>query len=305
MIATLDEAVALLESSQDFKVLRRFWPRARYNEECWNLGEPPETRLGLFVDVETTGLDREQAEIIEFAAVPFTYDYKTGIIYEALPPLNYYEQPSAPLSDEIRELTGITDDMIVGQRLNDAAIIELAERAQLIVAHNAEYDRPICEKRLPIFAEKHWACSQREIDWPKFGSVGAKLENVLANVCGEFTDGAHRAAVDCQIGVHLLATARLDGQVALWHLLESARLPTVRITAISAPFEKKEAIKTRRPKYRWCDGSTGTKGWYVDVKPADVGREVNWLRASVYGGDPIVEFTKFNSLRRYSAKVDR
>lgn len=301
----LEEAAAVLESSPDYKVLRRFWPRFNYNDECWNLGEPPETRLGVFVDVETTGLDRGEAEIIEFAAVPFVYDYRTGIIYEMHAPMSFFEQPSVPISDEIRETTGITDEMVRGQRLDDAAIIALVEQAQLVVAHNAEYDRPICEKRLPVFAEKHWACSQKEIDWPQFGCVGAKLENVLAGACGEFTDGAHRAAVDCQIGVHVLASARLGEHTALWYLLESARRPTVRITAKNAPFEKKEAIKTRRPKYRWCDGENGTKGWYVDVKPEEIGREIAWLRESVYRGEPIVEYTKFNSRHRYSSRVDQ
>jgi DNA polymerase-3 subunit epsilon len=279
--------------------------RDRYNLESWNDGDPAETRLGVFIDLETTSLDRGAAEIIEFAAVPFTYDYRTGVIYDTMPPLGYFEQPKAGIPDEITEITGITDEMVRGERLNDAAIIGLVEQAQLIVAHNAEYDRPILEGRLPIFADKHWACSQRDVSWARFGCVGAKLENILAWACGEFVDDAHRAATDCQVGVHILAVPQLDQHPAMWHLLESARLPTVRITAISAPFDKKEAIKSRRPKYRWCDGTTGTKGWFVDVKPEEVNTEIAWLREKVYRGEPIVEYTKFNSRVRYSAKVDR
>jgi DNA polymerase-3 subunit epsilon len=301
----LETMAATLAQSPDFKVLRRFVARQRYNEEFWALGEPPETRLGVYVDCETTSLDRGAAEIIEFAAVPFTYDYRTGVVYDVHPPLSYFEEPKGGIPDEITEITGITADMVRGQRLDDSAINGLVASAQLIVAHNAEYDRPILEGRLPIFAEKHWGCSQRDVDWSLFGCVGAKLENVLAGACGEFVDDAHRAETDCQVGVHVLATAQHDGHSALWHLLEAARLPTVRITAVSAPFDKKEAIKSRHPKYRWCDGTTGTKGWFVDVKPAEVNREVAWLRESVYRGDPIVEFTKFNSRVRYSSRVDR
>jgi DNA polymerase-3 subunit epsilon len=298
-------AVALLEASEDYKVLRRFVARSRYNEECWQLGDPPETRFGLFVDVETTGLDRELSEVIEFAAVPFSYDYRTGIIYDVLPALSYFEEPKGGIPDEITTLTGITPDMVRGQRLDTEAILHALLNAQIVVAHNAEYDRPILERRLPAFADRHWACSQRDVDWKRFGCVGAKLENILAWACGEFVDDAHRASVDCQVGVHILAVPQLDEHPAMWHLLESARLPTVRITAVSAPFDKKEAIKSRQPKYRWCDGTTGTKGWFVDVKPEEVNREVAWLRASVYRGDPIVEFTKFNSRVRYSSRVDR
>jgi DNA polymerase-3 subunit epsilon len=304
-VQDLAAAVALLEASEDFRVLKRFRARDRYNLESWNDGDPVETRIGVYVDCETTSLDRGAAEIIEFAAVPFSYDYRTGVIYDVMPPLSYFEEPKAPISDEITEITGITADMVRGERLDDSAINGLVAPAQLIVAHNAEYDRPILEGRLPIFAEKHWACSQRDVDWKRFGCVGAKLENILAWACGEFVDDAHRASVDCQVGVHILAVPQLDEHPAMWHLLESARLPTVRITAVSAPFDKKEAIKSRQPKYRWCDGTTGTKGWFVDVKPEEVNREVAWLRASVYRSDPIVEFTKFNSRVRYSSKVNR
>jgi DNA polymerase-3 subunit epsilon len=301
---THEEMAQALQATDSYRVLRRFTPRVQYNEECWDLGDPPETRLGLFVDLETTSLDREAAEIIEFGAVPFQYDYRTGIIYDVLPPLSYFEEPKGGIPDEITELTGITMDMVRGEKLNGAAITGLLDESQLVVAHNAEYDRPILERRLPAFAEKHWACSQRDVDWKAFGCVGAKLEHVLAGACGEFYE-AHRATDDCQVGVHVLATAQHDGHSAMWHLLEAARKPTVRITAKSAPFDKKEAIKSRHPKYRWCDGTTGTKGWYVDVKPEDVGREIAWLRESVYRGDPIVEYTKFKSRVRYSAKVNR
>lgn len=300
-----EEMAATLEATGNWKTLRRFVARERYNLEAWNNGEPVETRLGAYVDCETTSLDRGAAEVIEFAAVPFTYDYRTGVIYDVHPPLSFFEEPKGVITDEITEITGITLDMVRGQRLDDSAINGLIAGAQLVVAHNAEYDRPILEGRLPIFADRHWACSQKDVSWARFGCVGAKLENILAWACGEFVDDAHRATTDCQVGVHVLATPQLDGHPAMWHLLEAARKPTVRITAKSAPFDKKEAIKSRQPKYRWCDGTSGVKGWFVDVKPEEVNREVAWLRDSVYHGDPIVEYNKFNSRVRYSSKVNR
>jgi hypothetical protein len=34
----------------------------------------------------------------------------------------------------------------------------------LVIAHNADFDRPFLKKRLPAFATKHWACSRFDID---------------------------------------------------------------------------------------------------------------------------------------------
>ena len=39
----------------------------------------------------------------------------------------------------------------------------------LVIAHNAAFDRPFLERRLPIFAEKHWACSRFDVDWKASG----------------------------------------------------------------------------------------------------------------------------------------
>jgi len=293
---------AQLDESPEYRVLRRFVPRVRYHEESWNLGDPSPVRLGAFVDVETTGLDRELDEVVEFSMVPFTYDAKAGVALEVLhgEAITGFDEPTREISDEVQAVHGITPAMVKGHRLDDAKITALVERCAIMIAHNADYDRPICERRLPVFSRVRWACSQQEVPWKTYGVVGAKLEHILEGACHEFYD-AHRALDDCLVGIHCLAQPMVEGRTPLSHLLESARQPTVRVFAIDSPFPKKEAIKARRPRYKWSDGKSGMrKGWYVDLKPAAVDAEIEWLMVEIFSGR--VEERHAIACERFSAR---
>src|SRR3546814_2417440 len=66
--AHLEALAAQLNASGNYRVLRRLLPRTVVTAAD---GTP--TRTGLFIDVETTGLDHQKDEVIELAMVPFTY----------------------------------------------------------------------------------------------------------------------------------------------------------------------------------------------------------------------------------------
>ena len=93
------EAMALaLEATGDYRVLRKIQQR--------KIITPPDgtpTKNGLFVDVETTGLDPDRHEIIELAMVPFTYSKMVGFSVLALPSNNYRspKNPSPPRSQPL------------------------------------------------------------------------------------------------------------------------------------------------------------------------------------------------------------
>jgi len=250
------------------------------------------------VDVETTGFDPARDRIIEFCGVPFEYERDSGRILAVAPAETFLEDPDRPIPPEITRLTGITDTMVAGKTINEAAVSRLAAGAGLVIAHNAGFDRPFVDRRLTAFKDKAWACSQREVPWKALGASSGALEFLLMKRCGLFFDG-HRADADCHALIRLLQEPFDDGVLPLRFLLESARTPTFKVWALGAAFDKKEALKQRR--YRWSNGEAGQpKAWYKAILATEVEAEQAWLRSAVYDGGAGWKVDKLDARRRYA-----
>lgn len=281
-----DEAMAeRLAQTGRYRILRQLLPRPVSAD--WPLPCAGQ-KLGIILDTETTGLDHGKDEIIELGMVAFLYD-DLGI-GEVVGVYNALHQPSQPISAEIIRITGITDDMVAGQALDLDAIAAFVAPADLVIAHNARFDRPFCERFLPGFDVKPWACSVAEIGWAGFGFEGAKLGYLVAQ--GGWFHNGHRAVDDCHALLEVLA-ARLPGRedTAFAHLLASSKRRRARIWAENSPFDTKDILKGRG--YRWSDGSNGRlKSWWTEVDEDLHDAEVGFLRDEIYQGrvDPFVQW---------------
>lgn len=268
----LEAMATALQASGQYRVLRKLPPRATFAP-----AEGAPTRLGLFIDVETTGLDTARDEVIELAMVPFTYGLD-GRIFEILPPYESFAEPRKPVPPEITRITGITDAMVEGQSLDMPAIEAMVSGSALIVAHNAGFDRRFAERISAAFESKPWACSMSQFDWAGEGRDGVKLGHLVASA-GYFYDG-HRAANDCHAAIALLAAPLASGLPAMAQLLENARRPSWRIWAEGSPFELKDTLKARG--YRWNAEGPSPKAWYVDVDQDRREAELSFLRDEIY-----------------------
>jgi len=86
-------------------------------------------------DIETTGLSKLENRIIEIGAVKILGE-------EIIDTYHSFIDPGVPLSEKIKELTGITDNMLVGEPTEDEIIpkfLDFCEDA-ILVAHNANFD---------------------------------------------------------------------------------------------------------------------------------------------------------------------
>lgn len=282
-----------LEASGLYRVLRRVEPRPLRPDRVPHAGS--DRRLGIIIDTETTGLDHEKDEVIELAMLSFTYD-DAGTILDTVGSFEGFQQSSRPLSNLITEITGITDADIAGQTIDVEAVARFVRNADLVIAHNARFDRPFCERLHPAFADLPWACTLAEIDWRGMGFETAKLGALLSEA-GMFHD-AHRALADCQALLELLASPTCSAKDAFGRLLASSRSTTVEISAERAPFLAKDLLKSR--SYRWSPGEDGRpKAWRIVLPEAAVDAELRFLRDEVYRNGFVPPMRRLDAARRY------
>lgn len=248
-------------------------------------------RIAAVVDTETTGLDPTNDRIIEIAVQRVIFDVGQRIV-EIERAWSWLEDPQRPLTADISRLTGLVDRDLVGQRFDDEAILEMVGEADIVVAHNAAFDRPFIDRRFPSLSGFPWACSLSQLDWRDLGYDGRALGHLVLE-SGRFFDG-HRAGNDTIALVTLLGTLAPDGRTILAHLLDRCERDSHRVEAIGAPFEAKDGLKSRG--YRW---DAARRHWWREVEASELSSEHEWLEREVYRGRgrprsiPITPSTRF------------
>jgi DNA polymerase-3 subunit epsilon len=293
--APLEDMARQLERSGDYVVLRRLKPQEQYSDrQC------DHPLFAIALDTETNGLD-QNADVIELGMVRFSYS-RDGYVLRVLDVFDQLQAPNAPIPPEVERLTGITNAMVAGHAIDADAVVAFIDGAALVVAHNARFDRPLCERSWSPFRQMNWACSMSEIPWRAHGYDSAQLGRLLAQQ-GLFHAG-HRAEDDCRALLHMLATPfGAEGRPAFAALLENARATTIRLYAVGAPFEAKDALRSRA--YRWSDGSGGARrAWWKDLPEVACQAELDWLRVNVFHGRAIQLPTRQITAReRYSSTL--
>ena len=292
-------AVTALHATGEFSVLRKL---NLENETSFTNRTVQGSKIGLCLDTETTGLNHAEDKIIELGIVAFEFDPITAAIIRITDRYNGFEDPGRPLPKEIIEITGITDEMVRGQNLDDDQVNGLANQATMVIAHNAGFDRKFVEARFPAFTKLPWACSVNQIDWQAERIATRVLEYLLFKF-GLFIH-AHRALDDAEgvLGI-LLGQLPVSKSPVFKALLNTYNEETSKICAVGAPFDKKDLLKQRG--YRWSDGSQGgSKAWWISVSSVLENDELAWLASEVYsdGSTDRLEISRLNAFDRFSVR---
>jgi len=283
-----------LEQHPDYKVLRRLTPQHLITPEL--AGQ--KMCKGVVLDTETTGFDVENDRVIELGMLLFEFDPVSGVIHQVLEVFDELEDPGFEIPPASIAVHHITDDMVRGKRIDDARVAGFLKNVDVVIAHNASFDRPFVEARWPVFETLNWGCSIKDIDWREEGFGSAKLEYLLSTQ-GYFYE-AHRAETDCWALIALLNQVLPQSQqTALLALLEKLNQAQQKVYAINSPFETKDMLKARG--YRW---SPDLRCWSrVLASAPDMQQELSWLKKNVYGDrNARVEVESLGGKVRYSTR---
>ena len=250
-----------------------------------NLGEPaPELLITsqecisiVFLDTETTGVNRTNDKIIELALKVATFEKSSGMIISIDQVYESFNDPGEEISQEITMLTGIGNDMVQGQSIDWGMVDTVLKDADIVVAHNASFDRAFVDKHSSVSPTKIWACSINDIDWLGRGFTSSKQE--LLCYWHGFYFNAHRAMNDVDALLHLLTHSSYDVDKPVLELIENSQKPTYVIFATNFNYDpvKKDIVKAN--KYKW---NPEEKILYKNVTFDNLEGEKEWLTGVIY-----------------------
>ncbi|MBY0370743.1 DNA polymerase III subunit epsilon [bacterium] len=244
----------------------------------WFESHPDAWRWGSVLDVETTGTDTARDKVIEIGIRMFRFDRESGAVLSRDDGYGALEDPGEPLDPLITRITGITDAMVAGQKIDWDRVRSYLEKAQIIIAHNASFDRPFLDRYVPLSATKVWGCSFKQVDWESKGFPSQKLE--ILSIYHGFFNSAHRALADADSLLHLLHLPAPEGEECyLAELVRNARKKSALVLAQNSPFETKDILRERG--YRW---DPERRVWHRFLFAEECPTEVEWLTDKVYSG---------------------
>lgn len=207
----------------------------------------------LVTDVETTGLDVKEHQVIEIAAALYDTTARamiwcgSVIVPAASNPSEEFNGITQAMLDAAHALDRLASEervrIVADEAIN--ALILMTGCADVILAHNAEFDRPFVTKVLRLDMRPvplPWVCSFRDLKWPRAGT-SRKLGHLAVDHGIPF-GRLHRAMADVLLLCELL-TAQDDLEA---QLVEAMR-PRGVFIAHDIPYDRKQEAKDAG--FRW------------------------------------------------------
>lgn len=175
-------------------------------------------------DTETTGLNAEEAHIIEIGAVLFDVHDGAWTPLKGMSRL-VYEPHFLPLPPEAMAINHITDDMLLetGVPFLEALeeLQEFAREAQFIVAHNAGFDKGMLKAQLvrrgthSFVVDLPFICSKTDVEAHSYARCTRLGHLALDYGVAVNPSELHRAMEDVLLMGKMLTAAKADPSV-MW-----------------------------------------------------------------------------------------
>lgn len=182
-----------------------------------------EEKVGLVLDVETTGLGPKTDEVIELALKLFSYRTDTGEVIDVIEEDSFLREPLSSSArrnyDRAFQVHGIPYEAVEGKSFYDVKIKTYFQRADAVFAHNASFDRSFLFHMYPEVNDLQWFCTMRNVPWKQYGFPNGKLLTLLEahNITNYQT---HRAMDDITYLMELLKKTSPKGNLYLQEVLD-------------------------------------------------------------------------------------
>jgi DNA polymerase III subunit epsilon len=207
--------------------------------------QPPVPQQLLILDTETTGLDPSEHHCIEVGAVLFSVPHRAVLSQISfLLPCD---------SNAARSVNGIDPEASRQPqpwRLALGCFEAMVDAADVVLAHNAAFDRQWFGQGLLPAITKPWLCSMEDLRWPaERGLRATPSVRDLALAHGVPVWAAHRALTDCIYLAQVFERCP-DLEALLQAGLEPRRLYRARLSY-------EERHKAREAGFRWNEPVSG------------------------------------------------
>ena len=214
-------------------------------------------KSALLLDVEATDIDPKAGSLIEVGAVLWSIPHRciiecfSGVMHAP-------ENPAEHVNGIPAGLVSLCTPGFLGPVRR---VDEMAEVADAVVAHKADFDRSWVEPcGFDILNSSPWICTIEDFTWPK--PSPSKSLTALALAHGVAVVSAHRAIHDCLLLARCFEAIPDIGE-RLEAALEHAKLPKAEIHSL-ASYEDRELPKTAG--FHW---DPARKVWHRTMAIAD------------------------------------
>ena len=245
-----------------------------------------------FLDTETTGLKKDSDQIIEIALRLLKIDKATGEILSFENSYESFNDVDTVLDSNITLITGITNAMIKDKIIDWSVVGEIFENSDIIIAHNARFDRGFLDRYLTLSKEKVWACTHKDIDWLQRGFVKTSLE--LLSIWHGFYYESHRAMNDVDALIHLVTHPSYEDNPPVIELIKNSNKLQYKVVAVNSPFETKDLLRSNF--YRW---NPDIRAWWKMIDEEDVEIEREWLTENIYNGYCLATIEQLSIVDKY------
>jgi DNA polymerase-3 subunit epsilon len=241
-------------------------------------GLPPCPERLLIVDTETTGLSPAKGRCIEVGAVLFHVPSRA-----VLSQLSFLLPCSSNPAERVNGIAAAVTRLDQPREQSLACLEAMAAAADVLVAHNAAFDRQwFGREELPSL-QRPWLCSMEDIRWPAQRHLRATPSvRDLALAYGVPVWAAHRALTDC---IYIAQVFEREEQLEA--LLQQALLPR-KLYRARLPYDQRHLAK--EAGFRWNEGVQGawskrlTEAERVllpfEVLPAEGDQSPNWPQSA-------------------------